>query len=996
MQQYNNIPKTGTFGGAVDKINENFLLTYVAIGNVEYETRKNKGLFPDATSLSTAIPNPKQGDWALVSDDGFPAELYVCNTDGTWTDSGETYSGDNVDLNDYLTKADFNVYKNSMRPLNIYDTNQPATLSDGPGNNAVSFTVDMTRGFKLTVHVARANTSGYHYTYDFYEYDSSDNLVYRTPDDASMTTENTYTAFDSRTSYVKVGIREYNGTSYNQLRKASVTQSDFTYDLQGGMAQEWRSTKEIINDDTADIDLIKRKIFGTGSKIMFKDTDWKYGYYTAAGAYTGTNTTLVYTYFRIKGTAGFKVSPQIVNFVDKDFQFISNIADYSSTYTEVAAANYPANAEYICVSLTKSAYFNSAYCELQYGTDVLAGLAVETSLPTLRNGSAANSGNAVCVATNNAIAVNQGDVIIANVKKTIPDGCRAVFCGSGVLHFDYSPTTTENIFVVPADGECRVGFTIYDPEDGDYIAQRIGTGGNVSDGDLELVIYRSGTIYSEIQKLYTPDAYIRNRDKDEALAAAVRCNATANGSKDLGLLIITDSHSDPYAERNSILIANGFKYVDALIHLGDFCASTANDFQTDVWADFLAAAKPFYFVVGNHDVGNSKVKTNCLTNAETYTRYIASLVTAGYLESGEYTDGKCYYYHDFTEYNIRLIVCYEFDDPNDSDSSDSTKYKITRGMSVISSAQAQWFCDTLASTPYGYNVVVALHGPFSDNATSANYKFSQADGVAGNRESLHLFSTDFWADAVDAYVNRRNFSIDMVNTGDAAYLNSNGKYWTVTKNFSSAEGGFLCFLGGHRHKDLIFVHNTYKYQKQIDCICANTTNYANAAGSDISRSQTDSPSKDSLTFVGFNNTDKSASLVKIGVGLTKAMTTRDVEKIVMDNAAIHPTDDVVYVEYWQSSTPATYSAGLYWYDTTNNLLKRSVADYSGQSVGIRWETVKPSTNVFYIDITNKTSYVYSNNRMLEVGGGNEVEVTLSQYERLTPETGVKYLIYENI
>lgn len=111
MQQYNNIPKTGTFGGAVDKINENFLLTYVAIGNVEYETRKNKGLFETATALNTAIPNPKQGDWALVSNSGFPAELYVCNTDGTWTDSGETYSGDNVDFNDYITKAEYNTYK---------------------------------------------------------------------------------------------------------------------------------------------------------------------------------------------------------------------------------------------------------------------------------------------------------------------------------------------------------------------------------------------------------------------------------------------------------------------------------------------------------------------------------------------------------------------------------------------------------------------------------------------------------------------------------------------------------------------------------------------------------------------------------------------------------------------------------------------------------------------------------------------------------------------
>ena len=106
MQQFNNIPKTGTFGGAVDQINANFALAYVAIGDVEYATRSNKGLFASADALSAAIPNPQKGDWALVSDNGFPAELYVCNTDGTWSDSGETYSGDSVDLDDYVTKED--------------------------------------------------------------------------------------------------------------------------------------------------------------------------------------------------------------------------------------------------------------------------------------------------------------------------------------------------------------------------------------------------------------------------------------------------------------------------------------------------------------------------------------------------------------------------------------------------------------------------------------------------------------------------------------------------------------------------------------------------------------------------------------------------------------------------------------------------------------------------------------------------------------------------
>ena len=136
MQQFNNIPKTGTFGGAVDMINTNFALAYVAIGDVEYATRKNKGLFPSSTALSDAIPSPQKGVWALVGD-GFPAELYVCNTDGTWSDSGETYDGDNLDLNDYVTKEEF-----ANAPIIESDAQDVFSIEDNDGFKILRIGVD--------------------------------------------------------------------------------------------------------------------------------------------------------------------------------------------------------------------------------------------------------------------------------------------------------------------------------------------------------------------------------------------------------------------------------------------------------------------------------------------------------------------------------------------------------------------------------------------------------------------------------------------------------------------------------------------------------------------------------------------------------------------------------------------------------------------------------------------------------------------------------------
>ena len=65
------------------------------------------GLFPTLAALQSAYPSPVVGQYAFVGA-GFPADIYVCNTAGTWTDSGADYDGDSVDLTDYATKAELN------------------------------------------------------------------------------------------------------------------------------------------------------------------------------------------------------------------------------------------------------------------------------------------------------------------------------------------------------------------------------------------------------------------------------------------------------------------------------------------------------------------------------------------------------------------------------------------------------------------------------------------------------------------------------------------------------------------------------------------------------------------------------------------------------------------------------------------------------------------------------------------------------------------------
>ena len=76
----------------------------------------SSGLFPTVAALQAAYPNPVVGQYAFVGA-GFPADIYVCTTAGTWTDSGEDYDGDNVDLTDYATKAEVNQLEAKLNNL---------------------------------------------------------------------------------------------------------------------------------------------------------------------------------------------------------------------------------------------------------------------------------------------------------------------------------------------------------------------------------------------------------------------------------------------------------------------------------------------------------------------------------------------------------------------------------------------------------------------------------------------------------------------------------------------------------------------------------------------------------------------------------------------------------------------------------------------------------------------------------------------------------------
>jgi len=409
------------------------------------------------------------------------------------------------------------------------------------------------------------------------------------------------------------------------------------------------------------------------------------------------------------------------------------------------------------------------------------------------------------------------------------------------------------------------------------------------------------------------------------LMQACQYGRYSNTGRNLQFTIITDTHSDHISVNNAIGVTNECNYLNFVIHCGDIVGSNFTDSaavtdKANFDSSYAKAVKPMFVVIGNHDVGNSKTVSACATHEQAYTQWIKPIVDAGLIpentEDEPNTDvshpyQKCYYYKDFASYKVRLIVLYEFDDNLDLASGSTTTYRVQRGNRVIRQEQAQWFLDSLASAPSGYRIVIALHQAFSNNVDVVDSKFSQQGSY---NLGTQILMNDFIADAVQAYIDRQNFTKKVVFSGDAAYLNTESAdgvsyAYEVSKDFSSSVGFFHCYIGGHSHKDVVLQHKTYTKQKQVLAIDGNTSYYAQSTGNDIRRVNTlvnqgnvnfnmnknGHPARDCITTVSVDttkvasggnyvinndsNTDDKIRLTKIGIRKNQDGKPRDLDVV---------------------------------------------------------------------------------------------------------------------
>lgn len=89
MNDFNNIPKSGSFGDIVDVVNQNFALAKEELDKAAYGSSNCLGYYETAADLQAAHATAEEGEWAFVGTTT-PYAMYVYTNDA-WTNTGTEY-----------------------------------------------------------------------------------------------------------------------------------------------------------------------------------------------------------------------------------------------------------------------------------------------------------------------------------------------------------------------------------------------------------------------------------------------------------------------------------------------------------------------------------------------------------------------------------------------------------------------------------------------------------------------------------------------------------------------------------------------------------------------------------------------------------------------------------------------------------------------------------------------------------------------------------------
>ncbi len=361
----------------------------------------------------------------------------------------------------------------------------------------------------------------------------------------------------------------------------------------------------------------------------------------------------------------------------------------------------------------------------------------------------------------------------------------------------------------------------------------------------------------------------RNTDIETAVDAIIdrRYNADIAGMvKRFTFLHESDIHGDTARHNNIIDYLKYKRYIDALITTGDIVNSDFRDdfsFFEDTKTKINQDILP---MLGNHDVGNNVSKDVCGTSIECYNRYIQPFEQYGII-----TNGKNYWYKDYSNYKIRIIALYEYDN-EDTNPDDNSLYRLVRGYKVFSQEQINWFINTLHNTPTDYHVIVLTHlspyGDYSECEWVDEWTDSTSRYVSGVVSQSYVDGNPIGA-IVDAWIKGIEINGSWGFVGEASYLSP----ITATHDFSPrGVGAFVGYFHGHYHRDGLCTLRDYPEQHAIRTVASSANTYV-IRRTDVNRTQ-GTKSEDAFNIVSIDTVERTVYIVRVGANTTKFLTDR--------------------------------------------------------------------------------------------------------------------------
>lgn len=270
------------------------------------------------------------------------------------------------------------------------------------------------------------------------------------------------------------------------------------------------------------------------------------------------------------------------------------------------------------------------------------------------------------------------------------------------------------------------------------------------------------------------------------------------GPKKTAFLFLTDTHwNSGVTYLNHYGINPGLmKYVadrcniQYLIHGGDLNSeyrsniNIAREYMTQTVGMMRDAFEHVLLTRGNHDDNNESGYRDAsltITQADSYSYMFRNTKGVVFGETGTY------FYHDIPFEKVRIISLDGIDFPYTS-----TDGVIDEKLLAYGHTQLQWFCDTLASTPADYHIVIYTHEMLAPSIVTVEHPSDSPQTRARNYQVL--------VNILKAYKDRQNYTETISGS-----FSVHPEYYTGTLSgdFRTATAHIVGVFSGHEHVDCI-------------------------------------------------------------------------------------------------------------------------------------------------------------------------------------------------